>query len=113
MKKIMHKLLITMILTLSCSSAFAAKIPDDIREYIDKKVPGTDIRFDGVIILPDNTIYLPLFPSLFSDVKSVEIKELLRQALTSEINNRVVYMKGIDASYSYEGYFIFKTEDMV
>ena len=48
-----------------------------------------------------------------SPIKSVEIKELLRQALTSEINNRVVYMKGIDASYSYEGYFIFKTEDMV
>ena len=48
-----------------------------------------------------------------SPIKSVEIKELLRQALTSDINNRVVYMKGIDASYSYEGYFIFKTEDIV
>ena len=47
-----------------------------------------------------------------SPIKTVEIKELLRQALTSEINNRVVYMKGIDASYSYEGYFIYKTEDM-
>ena len=47
-----------------------------------------------------------------SPIKTVEIKELLRQALTSEINNRVVYMKGIDASYSYEGYFIFKTEDI-
>ena len=47
-----------------------------------------------------------------SPIKSVEIKELLRQALTSDVNNRVVYMKGIDASYSYEGYFIFKTEDM-
>ena len=47
-----------------------------------------------------------------SPIKTVEIKELLRQALTSEINNRVVYMKGIDASYSYEGYLIYKTEDM-
>ena len=47
-----------------------------------------------------------------SPIKTVEIKELLRQALTSEINNKVLYMKGIDASYSYEGYFIFKTEDM-
>ena len=47
-----------------------------------------------------------------SPIKSGEIKELLRQALTSDINNRVVYMKGINASYSYEGYFIFKTEDM-
>ena len=47
-----------------------------------------------------------------SPIKTVEIKELLRQALTDEINNRVVYMKGIDASYNYEGYFIYRTEDM-
>ena len=47
-----------------------------------------------------------------SPIKSVEIKELLRQALTTDINNRIVYMKGIDASYNYEGYFIYKTEDM-
>ena len=46
-------------------------------------------------------------------IKSAEMKELLRQALTSEINDRVVYMKGIDASYHYEGYFIYKTEDMI
>ena len=48
-----------------------------------------------------------------SPIKSVEIKELLRQALTTDINNRVVYMKGIDASYSYEGYFLYKTEDII
>lgn len=59
----------------SCNSSYAAKIPTDVQEYIDKTVPGTDIRFDGVIILPDNTIYLPLFPSLFSDIKTLEVKE--------------------------------------
>ena len=48
-----------------------------------------------------------------SPIKSVEIKELLRQALTTDINNRIVYMKGIDASYNYEGYFIYKTEDII
>lgn len=48
-----------------------------------------------------------------SPIKSVEIKELLRQALTTDIDNRLVYMKGIDASYNYEGYFIYKTEDIV
>jgi len=47
-----------------------------------------------------------------SPIKSVEIKELLRRALTSDVDNRVVYMKGIDASYNYEGYFAYKTEDM-
>ena len=48
-----------------------------------------------------------------SPIKTIEIKELLRQALTSDINNREVYMKGIDASYSYEGYFIYKTKDLL
>lgn len=47
-----------------------------------------------------------------SPIKSVEIKFLLKQALTAEINNREVYMKGIDASYHYEGYAVYKTEDL-
>lgn len=47
-----------------------------------------------------------------SPIKDVEIRELLKQALTSEINNREVYMKGIDASYGYEGYFIYKTNEL-
>ena len=47
-----------------------------------------------------------------SPIKSVEIKELLRNALTTDINNREVYMKGIDASYHYEGYNIFKSQDL-
>lgn len=47
-----------------------------------------------------------------SPIKDVEIKELLRPALTSEINDREVYMKGLDASYNYEGYFTYKTKEL-
>lgn len=47
-----------------------------------------------------------------SPVKDVEIKVLLKDALTDKINNREVYMKGIDASYYYEGYNVFKTENL-
>ncbi|MGN1152622.1 MAG: protein adenylyltransferase Fic [Candidatus Gastranaerophilaceae bacterium] len=47
-----------------------------------------------------------------SPIKNVEIRELLKQALTSDINNRDIYMKGIDASYNYEGYFMYKTEEL-
>ena len=47
-----------------------------------------------------------------SPIKTIEIKELLRQALSSDIDNREVYMKGIDASYNYEGYFTYKTQDL-
>ena len=47
-----------------------------------------------------------------SPIKDTEIKVLLKSALTSDINNREVYMKGIDASYHYEGYNIFKINDL-
>lgn len=47
-----------------------------------------------------------------SPVKDLEIKLLLREALTDDIHNREVYMKGIDASYHYEGYTVYKAEDL-
>lgn len=47
-----------------------------------------------------------------SPIKDIEIKYLLQQALTDEVDNRDVYMKGIDASYYYEGYTLFKTEEL-
>lgn len=47
-----------------------------------------------------------------SVVKDIEIKHLLKQALTNEINNRNIFMKGIDVSYYYEGYNEFKTEEI-
>lgn len=47
-----------------------------------------------------------------SPIKDIEIKYILKQALTNEINNREIYMKGIDTSYYYEGYTIYKTEDL-
>lgn len=59
----------------TCTITFAAKIPEEVVDYIQTNVPGADIRFDGVIILPDNTVYLPLYPSLFSDIKTLSIKE--------------------------------------
>lgn len=47
-----------------------------------------------------------------SPIKDVEIKTLFRAALTDKIDDREVYMKGIDASYHYEGYNVFKTKDL-
>jgi cell filamentation protein len=47
-----------------------------------------------------------------SPVKDVEIKVLLKAALTDKINDREVFMKGIDASYHYEGYNVYKTENL-
>ncbi len=47
-----------------------------------------------------------------SPIKDIEIKYLLKQALTDKINDREVFMKGIDTSYYYEGYTIYKTEEL-
>ncbi len=47
-----------------------------------------------------------------SPIKDVEIKYLLKNALTSEIDSRELFMKGIDHSYYYEGYSTFKTEEL-
>ena len=47
-----------------------------------------------------------------SPIKDVKIKVLLKAALTNKINDRDVYLNGIDASYHYEGYYVYKTEEL-
>lgn len=47
-----------------------------------------------------------------SPIKDIEIKYLLKEALTDKINDREIYMKGIDHSYYYEGYTVYKTEEL-
>ncbi len=47
-----------------------------------------------------------------SPIKDVEIKVLLKAALTDDVNSREVFMKGIDHSYYYEGYTTFKAEEL-
>ena len=47
-----------------------------------------------------------------SVVKDIEIKHLFKLALTEQINDRALFMKGIDMSYYYEGYSEFKTEEL-
>lgn len=47
-----------------------------------------------------------------SPIKDVEIKELLKKALTNNVNDRKIYIKGIDNSYLYEGYISFKTDEL-
>ena len=48
-----------------------------------------------------------------SPIKDIEIKYLLKEALTDEINSCEVYMKGIDHSYYYEGYTTFNAEELL
>lgn len=47
-----------------------------------------------------------------SPVRDTEIKHVLKQALTDQVGNRELYMKGIDHSYYYEGYSLYKAEEL-
>ena len=75
-------------------------------DCILKKELGTVIDWSRV----DKEDYLLAMER--SPIKDVEIKALLKAALTDRVNDREVYMKGIDASYHYEGYNVYKTENI-
>lgn len=47
-----------------------------------------------------------------SPIRDIEIKHVIKQALTSQVNDRTIYLKGIDHSYYYEGYSLYKTEEL-
>lgn len=67
----------------------------------------------GVVIdwsLVDKDDYLMAMER--SPIKDVEIKHILKQALTDKVEDREVYMKGIDHSYYYEGCTIYKTNEL-
>ncbi|MBQ3433796.1 MAG: cell filamentation protein Fic, partial [Selenomonadaceae bacterium] len=48
-----------------------------------------------------------------SPINDTEIKQLLAAALTERINDREIFMKGLDASYFYENYFAYRSEDLI
>lgn len=58
----------------------------------------------------DKDDYLPAMER--SPVRDLEIKVILKSALTDDVNSREVYMKGIDHSYYYEGYTTFRAQEL-
>ena len=77
----MKKLMIALLTAVSVSSAvYATQLPQELKTYVEKSFPKTDFRFDGVIILPDNTIYLPLIPAKFDTEKSFTVKSTIPSA---------------------------------
>lgn len=86
---------------------------DNNIEYEIKEIPsGEKVGAFWVVDWSkvDKTDYLLAMER--SPIKDTEIKELLKQSLTDKIDDREVYMKGIDNSYLYEGYLSFKTEEL-
>ena len=69
-------------LMLTVTSAFATKLPNDVQSYLKKNISGIDIRFDGVIIYPDGTLYLPLYPASFKKPENLEIEQTFPSGCT-------------------------------
>ena len=63
------------IIMFSGISANAEKIPDDVQAFISESFPKADFRFDGLVTLPDNTVYLPLFPAKKLTPEKIGIKQ--------------------------------------
>ena len=80
------------IFILSWTAAFAAKIPDNVQQFISNDFPKTNFRFDGVIILPDNTIYLPLFPAKILNPETLAIKQTYPSGKTMAAKPNIVIL---------------------
>lgn len=85
---------------LSLGAANAVPLPDNIQNFVKTSFPDTNFRFDGVVILPDGTVYLPLVPSGFDSNAEVKIKSTIPsgQSLSQKpdaiiLNNNYVLLK--------------------
>ena len=100
----MKKFLLSLILCLiTATGAFCAEIPQEIKDFISKDFPETTFRFDGAIILPDNTMYLPVLPSKVEKVEKIEIKNIYpaNETMINKpemviLNNRYTLLKVIN-----------------
>ena len=62
---------------ISPSVVVSEKLPKNVKDFIEESFRGTDFRFDGTIILPDNTVYLPLYPAKIVEPEKLEIVEMI------------------------------------
>lgn len=70
------KLFLVMALLLFANTCNAHIIPDEIQDYIKNVFPDTYFRYDGTVILPNNTVYLPVIPAKFDiEIEKAEIKQ--------------------------------------
>ncbi len=91
-------------LLLSCS-AMATQVPQEVQDFINKDFPNTNFRFDGAIVLPDNTMYLPVFPAKTDKLDNLSIKSVYPLNTTMKqkpdlmiLNNNFVLLKVINTN---------------
>lgn len=84
-------------------NVYGAEVPTEIKNYINQDFPQTEYRFDGAIILPDNTMYLLVYPSAIQKVENLDIKNVYPAGQTMKnkpdmliLNNGYVLLKVIN-----------------
>ena len=102
----MRKLLTAMCLfIMTCTSSLAEQVPQSVQDFVNKDFPESNFRFDGAIILPDKTMYLPVFPAKTEDLTELDIKSSYPVNTTLKqkpdmiiLNNNFVLLKVINTN---------------
>lgn len=102
----MYKFLTSICLSLLLGTgAMAMQVPQSVQDFVNKEFPETNFRFDGAIILPDNTMYLPVFPAKTNDDEELSIKTSYPVNTTMKqkpdmiiLDNNFVLLKVINAN---------------
>ena len=87
------------------SAVFGMEVPQNVKDFVNKSFPNTNFRFDGAIILPDNTMYLPIFPAKGEDSDELKIKTSYPYNMTMKqkpdmviLNNNFALLKVINTN---------------
>ena len=90
---------------LTCTTVFGAEVPKQVQDFVSKDFPQTNFRFDGAIILPDKTMYLPIFPAKTDDIANLTIKSSYPRNMTMKqkpdmiiLNNNFALLKVINTN---------------
>ncbi len=102
----MRKIFLVMCLfLLTCTATFAQQVSKEVQDFINKDFPETNFRFDGAIILPDNTMYLPVFPAKPEKPEELSIKssypvnmQMKQKPDMIILNNNYVLLKVINTN---------------
>ncbi len=102
MRKILTGICLSLLV---CSTAFGAEVPKSIQDFINKDFPESKFRFDGAILLPDNTMYLPVNPAKIETPEELAIKssypenmELKQKPDMIILNNNFILLKVINTN---------------
>lgn len=113
-KEIVKSIIMLSLATLFSIPCYSAIVPESIQGIVNKQFPDTNFRFDGTVILPDNTVYLPLMPAKIINPDNIEIKQTFPKEKTLAdkpdvviFNNDYVFLKVITDSEGHKTIYSF------